>query len=110
LQTETARFWLVGPPAAYHPFVRQLVTAKQMSVVESAPLMARVAVGFLAADRDCSVLARRPARGLSPLRTPTRDSEADECRRERAAHGTRGDWDQRCNHRRARCKVPLQLL
>jgi len=45
-QTETARFWLVGPPAAYHPFVRQLVTAKQMSVVDSARFMALVAVGL----------------------------------------------------------------
>jgi len=45
-QTETARFWLVGPPVAYHPFVRQLVTAKQMSVVDSARLMALVAAGL----------------------------------------------------------------
>ena len=45
-QTETARFWLVGPPVAYHPFVRQFVTAKQMSVVESARFMALVAVGI----------------------------------------------------------------
>ena len=45
-QTETARFWLVGPPAAYHPFVRQLVTAKQMSVVDSARFMALVAIGL----------------------------------------------------------------
>jgi PAP2 superfamily len=45
-QTETARFWLVGPPVAYHPFVRQLVTAKQMSVVDSARFMALVAVGL----------------------------------------------------------------
>ncbi len=45
-QTETARFWLVGPPVAYHPFVRQLVTAKQMNVVDSARLMALVAVGI----------------------------------------------------------------
>ena len=45
-QTETARFWLVGPPAAYHPFVRQLVIAKQMSVVESARFMALVAIGI----------------------------------------------------------------
>jgi hypothetical protein len=45
-QTETARFWLVGPPAAYHPFVRQLVTAKQMSVVDSARFMTLVAVGI----------------------------------------------------------------
>jgi hypothetical protein len=45
-QTETARFWLVGPPVAYHPFVRQLVTAKQMSVVDSARFMALVSVGL----------------------------------------------------------------
>ena len=36
---------MVGPPA-YHPFVRQLVTAKQMSVGDSARLMALAAVGL----------------------------------------------------------------
>jgi len=45
-QTETARFWLVGPPAAYHPFVRQLVSAKQMDIVDSARFMALVAIGI----------------------------------------------------------------
>ena len=45
-QTETARFWLVGPPAAYHPFVRQLATVEQMSVVESARFMALTAIGI----------------------------------------------------------------
>jgi hypothetical protein len=45
-QTEIARFWLVGPPVAYHPFVRRLVLAKQMSVVDSARLMALVSVGL----------------------------------------------------------------
>jgi hypothetical protein len=45
-QTETARYWLVGPPVAYHPFVRELVIAKQMSVVDSARFMALVAVGL----------------------------------------------------------------
>ena len=45
-QTETARFWLIGAPAAYHPFIRQLVTAKQMSVVDSARFMAFVALGL----------------------------------------------------------------
>jgi len=45
-QTETARFWLIGPPAAYHPFLRQLVTAKQMSVVASARFMALAAIGI----------------------------------------------------------------
>ena len=45
-QTETARFWLVGAPAAYHPFIRQLVTVKQMDVVDSARFMAYVAFGL----------------------------------------------------------------
>ena len=45
-QTETARFWLMVGPPAYHPFVRQLVTVKQMSVGESARLMALAAVGL----------------------------------------------------------------
>src|SRR6516225_8973865 len=45
-QTEIARFWLIGPPMAYHPFVRQLATAKQMDVVDSARLMALAAVGL----------------------------------------------------------------
>jgi hypothetical protein len=45
-QTEIARFWLVGPPVAYHPFVRALVTAKQMSVVDSARFMALVSIGL----------------------------------------------------------------
>jgi hypothetical protein len=45
-QLETARFWLIGTPPAYHPFVRQLVTAKQMSVVDSARFMAFVALGL----------------------------------------------------------------
>jgi hypothetical protein len=45
-QTETARFWLVGPPVAYDPFVRRLVAAKQMNVVDSARLMALVSMGI----------------------------------------------------------------
>src|SRR5436305_10791596 len=39
-QTETARFWLVAGPVAYHPFLRQLAIAKGMDVVESARFMA----------------------------------------------------------------------
>ena len=45
-QTEIARFWLVGPPVSYHPFARELVIAKQMSVIDSARFMALVAVGI----------------------------------------------------------------
>lgn len=39
-QTETARFWLVTGPVAYHPVLRQIAIARQMSVVESARFMA----------------------------------------------------------------------
>jgi hypothetical protein len=45
-QTETAQFWLVGPPVAYHPFVGKLVIAKQMDVLDSARFMALIAVGI----------------------------------------------------------------
>jgi hypothetical protein len=45
-QTETARFWLVAGPVAYHPFLRQLVTAKQMGVVESARFMALAGIAI----------------------------------------------------------------
>jgi hypothetical protein len=45
-QTETAKFWLMTGPQAYHPFVRQLATAKQMSIEDSARFMALVAVGL----------------------------------------------------------------
>jgi hypothetical protein len=45
-QTETARFWLMVGPPAYHPFVRQLVTAKKMSVGDSARLMALTSVAL----------------------------------------------------------------
>jgi PAP2 superfamily. len=45
-QTETARFWLMTGPNAYHPFVRQLAIAKQMSVLDSARFMTLVAIGL----------------------------------------------------------------
>src|ERR1700674_2426469 len=45
-QTETARFWLMVGPPAYHPLPRQLVTAKQMSVIDSARFMALYAVAL----------------------------------------------------------------
>ena len=45
-QTEFARFWLMVGPGAYHPFVRQLVTVKQMNVTDSAHLMALAAVSL----------------------------------------------------------------
>jgi hypothetical protein len=45
-QTETARFWLMVGPRAYHPFARALVAAKQMDLVDSARFMALVSVGL----------------------------------------------------------------
>jgi hypothetical protein len=45
-QTEAARFWLMVGPPAYHPFVRKLVIAREMNVVDSARLMALAAVGL----------------------------------------------------------------
>jgi hypothetical protein len=45
-QTETARFWLMVGAPAYHPLARQLVDRKQMSVVDSARLMALYAVAM----------------------------------------------------------------
>jgi hypothetical protein len=45
-QTETARFWLMVGAPAYHPLARQLVERKQMSVVDSAHLMALYAVAM----------------------------------------------------------------
>src|SRR5262245_40846093 len=45
-QTETARFWLMVGPPSYHPLPRQLVIAKQMSVIDSARFMALVAIAL----------------------------------------------------------------
>jgi len=45
-QTETARFWLMVGPLAYHPVPRQIVMAKQMSVIDSARFMALFAVAL----------------------------------------------------------------
>jgi hypothetical protein len=45
-QTETARFWLMVGPPAYHPLPRQLVVAKQMTVIDSARFMALVAIAL----------------------------------------------------------------
>jgi hypothetical protein len=45
-QTEIARFWLVGPPMAYHPFIRQLAISKQMDVIDSARFMALAAIAI----------------------------------------------------------------
>jgi hypothetical protein len=45
-QTETARFWLVTGPVGYQPFLRQLATAKEMDVVESARFMALAGIAI----------------------------------------------------------------
>ena len=45
-QTETARFWLMVGAPGYHPVARQLIIAKQMSVIDSARFMALYAVSL----------------------------------------------------------------
>jgi hypothetical protein len=45
-QTETARFWLMVGAPAYHSMPRQLVAAKQMSIIDSARFMALFAVAL----------------------------------------------------------------
>jgi PAP2 superfamily len=45
-QTEAARFWLMVGAPAYHPIPRQLIAAKQMSVIDSARFMALFAVAL----------------------------------------------------------------
>ena len=43
-QTEDARFWLITGPQSSEPVVRQIVTAKKMSLIDSARFMALTAV------------------------------------------------------------------
>ena len=45
-QTETAKFWLMTGPQAYHPIVRQLIMARHMKLVDSARFMAAFAVAM----------------------------------------------------------------
>ncbi len=45
-QTETARFWLMVGPPAYHPLARQIVTQKGMTVSDSARFMALYSVAL----------------------------------------------------------------
>jgi hypothetical protein len=45
-QTETARFWLMVGAPGYHPVPRQLIIAKQMSIIDSARFMALYAVAL----------------------------------------------------------------
>jgi hypothetical protein len=45
-QTETARFWLMTGPQAYHPIARQVITARHMNLVDSARFMASFAVAL----------------------------------------------------------------
>jgi len=43
-QTETAKFWLMTGPQAYHPIARQLIEARHLQLVDSARLMASYAI------------------------------------------------------------------
>jgi PAP2 superfamily len=46
VQTETAKFWLMTGPQAYHPIARQVSAARHMKLVDSARLMAAFAVAL----------------------------------------------------------------
>jgi hypothetical protein len=43
-QTETARFWLMTGPQAYHPLARQMVAERHLNLIDSARFMALFAV------------------------------------------------------------------
>jgi hypothetical protein len=45
-QTETAKFWLMVGPQAYHPIARQIVAARRMKLVDSARFMASFAAAL----------------------------------------------------------------
>ncbi|HKA88809.1 MAG TPA: vanadium-dependent haloperoxidase [Haliangiales bacterium] len=45
-QTETARFWLMVGPPAYHPVARQIARAKGMDAIDTARLMALYSVAL----------------------------------------------------------------
>jgi hypothetical protein len=45
-QTETAKFWLMTGPQAYHPIAREIVLARHLSLVDSARFMAIYAVAL----------------------------------------------------------------
>jgi hypothetical protein len=45
-QTETAKFWLMTGPQAYHPIVRQLISARHVKLVDSARFMAAFATAM----------------------------------------------------------------
>jgi hypothetical protein len=45
-QTETAKFWLMTGPPAYHPIARQLIEARHLALVDSAHFMAMYAVAL----------------------------------------------------------------
>jgi hypothetical protein len=45
-QTETAKFWLMTGPQAYHPIARQIVAARRMRLIDSARFMAMFATAL----------------------------------------------------------------
>jgi hypothetical protein len=45
-QTETAKFWLMTGPQAYHPLARQVVVARHLNLLDSARFMALYAVAL----------------------------------------------------------------
>jgi hypothetical protein len=45
-QTETAKFWLMTGPQAYHPIARQIVAARHLTLADSARFMAMFSVAL----------------------------------------------------------------
>jgi hypothetical protein len=45
-QTETARFWLMTGPQAYHPLARQIIAARNLNLIDSARFMAMFAAAL----------------------------------------------------------------
>ena len=45
-QTETAKFWLMTGPQAYHPIARQIISARGLSLIDSARFMAIYALAL----------------------------------------------------------------
>lgn len=45
-QTETAKFWLMTGPQAYHPIARQIIAARRLNLVDSARFMAIFAMAL----------------------------------------------------------------
>ena len=85
-----SHFWVMVGPPAYHPFVRQLVTAKQMSVGDSARLMALATSASCCAIPTCRNSHKCGPRAPAHPAAQTRATiHRRRCRKRRISRGTR---------------------